>query len=480
MPFAPRSNRLASVLIALLLGGGIPLTEALAQAGDGRPPNVIFILADDLGYGDLGSYGQHKIQTPRLDQMAEEGMRFTQFYAGSTVCAPSRWSLMTGTHMGHAYVRGNADSSLRDEDATLPKTMQEAGYATGLFGKWGLGLEDDSGAPHRQGFNEFLGYLEHVHAHSYYTDHLFAIRDSTTQRVEIDTTEYTHDLFAESALEFIEAHQEEPFFLYLPFTIAHAELLVPEEAMQPYLKEDGTSALMPDAPFPCCGVIGTYRGQDRPHAAFAGMVTHLDRDVGRILDKLTELGLDENTVVLFTSDNGPHDEGGADPGFFESNGPLRGLKRDLYEGGIRVPMIAWGPGLVPAGQTSNHVWAMWDVLPTVADLAQVEAPDSIDGLSMANVLRGEGAQLQHPHLYWEFNNTSWGGHYAQALRQGDWKLLRFREPDGDQWAELYDLSRDASEYNDLAEHYPDVVERLTALMQEVRTTPENPRFEIPY
>ena len=210
------------------------------------------------------------------------------------------------------------------------------------------------------------------------------------------------------------------------------------------------------------------------------MVSRLDRDVGRILDRLAELGLDENTLVLFTSDNGPHDEGGADPGFFESNGPLRGLKRDLYEGGIRVPMIAWGPGLVPSGRTSDHAWAMWDLFPTAAELAGAEAPDSIDGLSMANVLRGEGVQPQHPYLYWEFNNTSWGDHYAQAIRQGNWKLLRFREPDGDQWAELYDLRRDVGEYNDLAEHYPEVVERLTALMEKARTAPENPHFEIPY
>ena len=484
MPLALLFCRIRFVAIAILLGGNLGLADAAAQeadsSADGRPPNLIVILADDLGYGDLGAYGQRKIQTPHLDRMAEEGTRFTQFYAGSTVCAPSRWALLTSAHMGHAYVRGNGGISLREADVTVAEVLKEAGYATGVFGKWGLGEPGDTGTPDRQGFDEFLGYLGHRHAHSYYTDHLFAIEDGQTRRVEIDTAAYTPDLFLEAALDFVEAHQDEPFFLYFPSTIPHAELLVPEEAMAPYLREDGTSRLLPDPPFPCCGVIGTYRAQATPHAAFAGMVSRLDRDVGRLLDTLRGLGLGEDTVILFTSDNGPHAEGGADPGFFESNGPLRGLKRDLYEGGIRVPMIAWGPGTVEGGRTSEHVWAMWDVLPTLIDLAGTSPPDGIDGLSMANVLRGAGPQLQHPYLYWEFNNTSWGGHYAQALRQGDWKLLRFREPEGRRWAELYHLGSDVGEYHDLAEHYPDVVRRLTALMEEARTPAELARFEIPY
>jgi arylsulfatase A-like enzyme len=220
---------------------------------------LILILADDLGYGDLGAYGQRRFETPNLDRMAREGTRFTQFYAGSTVCAPSRWSLLTGTHTGSAYLRGNAGLSLREQDRTLPEVLHYAGYATAAFGKWGLGKPDDAGAPHRKGFDAFLGYLEHRHAHSYYTDHLFAIEDGRTTRVPIDTTQYTHDLFVEAALEFVEINRDRPFFLYLPVTIPHAELLVPDEAKAPFLDEEGRSRMLPDPPFPCCGVIGTYR-----------------------------------------------------------------------------------------------------------------------------------------------------------------------------------------------------------------------------
>ncbi len=469
-----RRSLLFPVLIAvfILSGAGVPETP------DEQPPNIILILTDDIGYGDLGAYGQKKIQTPRLDEMAASGVRFTQYYAGSTVCAPSRWSLLTGVHMGHSYVRGNYNSSLRGEDVTVAELLKERGYRTGMFGKHGLGQIDDAGAPHLQGFDEFLGYLEHVHAHSYYTDHLFAIEDGTTVRVNIDTTDYTHDLFAEEALRFIRENADEPFFLYLPFTIAHAELLVPEESMAPYLDENGKSILMPDAPFPCCGVIGTYRAQDRPHAAFAGMISRLDRDVGRILDLLVELGIDDNTLVLFTSDNGPHDEGGADPGFFESNGPLRGLKRDLYEGGIRMPMIAWGPGLLSEYTDPDHPWASWDILPTLVDVAGGSIPEGVDGISMRPLLEGASVVPSHTELYWEFNSP-WGGHHIQAIRMGDWKLLRFREPDR-MWDELYDLSTDIGEYHDLSAHYPELVGRMVQRMSEVRTVPEVKQFRIPY
>ena len=431
------------------------------------PPNVIVILADDLGYGDLGIYGQKKYRTPRLDQMATEGMRFTSFYAGHTVCAPSRVALLTGADMAHSHTRSNRGPGLMEQDTTIAEVLKASGYVTGVFGKWGFGTPE-RGSPDRQGFDEFLGYLGHVHAHSYYTDHLFAIRDGRTERVEVDTTQYTHDLFMDAALDFMDRHQESPFFLYLPFALVHAELLVPEEAMEPFRDEEGNSLLMPDQPFPCCGVIGTYRGQPQPHAAFAAMVSTLDRDVGRIMDRVRSLGLEDNTLVVFTSDNGPHVEGGADPGYFESNGPLRGLKRDLYEGGIRVPMIAWGPGLVPGNRVSDHAWGSWDFLATFADVAGVQAPGT-NGLSMANLLRGSGAVPIHPYLYWEFDNH-WGRHYVQAIRRGDWKLLRF-QADGRKWMELYDLSTDAGEYHNLSERYSDVAIRLSSLMDEVRQEP---------
>lgn len=477
-----RTARLTMALAVGLLFMSTPVHPAQAQEDDPatRPPNIVFIMADDLGYGDLGAYGQRKIHTPHLDRMAEEGTRFTQFYAGSTVCAPSRWALMTGMHMGHARVRGNASIPLRPADRTLPEVMKEAGYATAMFGKWGLGTEGTTGAPPRQGFDTFFGYLEHVHAHEHYTDHLW--RGGPGQdldSVAVDTTQYTHDLFADAALDFIDQHREHPFFLYLPFTIPHAALSGPDSSLAKYLGEDGESLLQPEAPFPCCGVIGTYRGQPLPHAAFAAMVTHMDHSVGRILDKLTKLDLEENTIVLFTSDNGPHIEGGAAPGFFESNGPLRGLKRDLYEGGIRVPMIAWGPSRIPAGRVSDQAWAMWDVLPTAAEWAGVAVPEKTDGHSMVNALAGAGEQQDHEYLYWEFHN-GWGRVYVQAIRQGNWKLMKFRAPDRPPWVELYDLEKDPGEYHDRSETYPALVEALVNLIDRVRTEPEEDRFKIPY
>ncbi|MDE2955698.1 MAG: arylsulfatase [Bacteroidota bacterium] len=451
----------------LIAAGLLVIPHICVMAQDEAPPNIVVLLADDLGYGDLGAYGQKKIKTPHLDRMASDGVRFKSFYAGHTVCAPSRVALLTGTDMAHSHTRSNRGPGLREEDVTIAEVLKDAGYATGVFGKWGFG-SPERGAPDRQGFDEFFGYLGHVHAHSHYTDHLFAIEEGRTVRVEIDTTAYTHDLFMDRALNFIDRHQNEPFFLYLPFALVHAELLVPEDSMEPYQDSTGRSILMPETPFPCCGVIGTYRGQSQPHAAFAGMVGRLDRDVGRIMDQLTALELDRNTIVLFTSDNGPHVEGGADPGFFESNGPLRGLKRDLYEGGIRVPMIAWGPGLLPGGRVSDHPWGSWDLLATVGELSGVEVPVT-NGLSMAGLLTGNGPAPLHRYFYWEFDNT-WGQHYVQAIRSGDWKLLRFTEPDLS-WDELYNLEDDIGEYNDLSAHYPAVVDRLTRLIAEVRTEP---------
>ena len=450
-----------------------------ANATDVRPPNIVFIMADDLGYGELGSYGQEAISTPQLDRMAEEGIRFTQFYAGSTVCAPSRSSLMTGRHTGRTPIRGNREvlpigqTPLPGEAVTVAEVLKEAGYITGAFGKWGLGAPGSEGTPTRQGFDEFFGYLCQRRAHFYFPEFLYR----GEERVQIAGNEvvddpashpgagpavraeqYAQDLITQEALRFIEAHRDEPFFLYLPVTIPHASIEVPEEALLPYLDHQGRS-IFPETSF----AGGHYSPQERPRAAYAAMISRLDRDVGRILGKLKDFGLAEHTIVFFTSDNGPAAEGGADPAFFDSSGPLRGMKRDLYEGGIRVPMLVWGPGRVPSGMVSDQVWTMWDVLPTAADLAGVPAPTDVDGISMrAALLGGEAPRTQNP-LYWEFYEHG----SAQAVRMGDWKAVRRPMLTGD--IELYDLSRDIGETTDLAGANPEIVREMVRLMEEAHT-----------
>ncbi|MEX2401489.1 MAG: arylsulfatase [Rhodothermales bacterium] len=435
------------------------LPAACTTTEENRPPNIVLVVADDLGYGDLGVYGQEHIRTPNLDRMAAEGFRFTQFYSGSTVCAPSRSVLMTGLHTGHTLVRGNANNGagvpLRPEDVTIAEILRDAGYATGMFGKWGLGVEGTTGAPSRQGFNAFVGYLDQVHAHYYYVDHLWTIEDGTMQRLPVDSTRYSQDIIAEAALQFIDEHQDRPFFLYAPFTIPHAELAVPDSSIAPYRNEAGES-IFPETPFPG----GHYGAQPTPLAAYAGMVSHLDHDVGRILDRLERHGIAENTIVLFTSDNGPHEAGGYDPTFFDGNGPLRGVKRDLYEGGIRVPTIAWGPGTVPSGAVTDHVGYFADLLVTSADLAGTEVSFSHDGVSMAPLLTGrEDAQAEHDYLYWEFYERG----SAQAVRMKDWKAVRRPAFDGP--IELYDLAVDIGETKNLADDRPAVVRDVLHIME---------------
>ncbi len=332
-----------------------------------KRPNIIYILADDLGYGDLGCYGQKIVKTPNLDKMAREGTRFTRFYAGSTVCAPSRAALMTGMHTGHGYVRGNGEIPFRAQDTTMAQRLQWAGYQTGMFGKWGLGTEETEGTPDRKGFDEFFGYLHHRHAHKYHTDHLWQVRQGVLSRVPIDTTEYTHELIVNRAFEFVRTNRDKPFFLYLPITLVHAELATTANDIKSFLDANGRSRLQPETTYQRKAGIA-YQTQEQPHATFAAMVSRLDSDVGRLLQVLRELGIDQNTLVLFTSDNGPPKEGGADPAYFDSNGSLRGIKRDLYEGGIRVPMIARWPGNIPAGKVTHTVWANWDILPTFCSL----------------------------------------------------------------------------------------------------------------
>ena len=440
-----------------------------AEAKTGRP-NIIFILADDLGYGDLGCYGQKTIQTPNIDTIAAEGMRFTDHYAGSTVCAPSRCCLMTGLHTGHAWVRGNARVPLRPADVTVAELLKQAGYTTGIIGKWGLGEPETTGIPNRQGFDDWFGYLNQRHAHNYYpsylwrnedkfmlkneVNHVIGGRDRTPGGVATKRVEYSHDLFAAEALRFVEQNKDRPFFLYLPFTIPHANNEAGKKGME-----------VPS--------FGPYAGKDwpEPQKGHAAMITRMDGDIGKLMAKIKALGLDEKTVVMFSSDNGPHKEGGGDPAFFNASGPLRGYKRALYEGGIRVPMIARWPGKIEAGSVSGHISAFWDFLPTCCELAGVNAPEGIDGLSMLPTLldRSE-SQKKHDYLYWEFHEQG----KKQAVRMGRWKGVRLnaaKKPDGP--IELYDLQNDIGEENNIAKRHPEIVAKIESYMKTARTPAEH-------
>ncbi len=462
------------------------MTLGLARTlwGQEKPsdkPNIIYILADDLGYGDLGCYGQKDIRTPNLDRMAHEGMRFTQHYAGTTVCAPSRSCLMTGLHTGHTPIRGNKEVQpegqhpLPAETMTIAKLMKRAGYATGAFGKWGLGYPGSEGDPTSQGFDEFFGYNCQRFAHNYYPRFLWHNRERITLEGNAGkkTQQYAPDLIQEQTLAFIDKHKDEPFFLYVPSVIPHAELLVPEdEIVQSYRGK------FPEKPYKGTDdgpnyKRGGYGSVATPYANFAAMVTRLDRHVGQILDKLHDLGLDRKTLVMFTSDNGPHSEGGAHPDHFDSNGPLRGQKRDLYEGGIRVPMIAQWPGTIKAGGETDHISAFWDVMPTAAELAGIETHQKIDGISFLPTLLGRSGQGEHDYLYWEFHEQ--GG--RQAVRKGRWKGIRLnvrKNPDGP--LELYDLQTDLSETTNVADQHPDIVAELAQIMKAAHTDSEVFKF----
>jgi len=432
-------------------------------------PNIIFILADDLGYGDLGCYGQKHVQTPHLDRMAVEGMRFTQHYSGNTVCAPSRCALLTGLHTGHATVRDNEGGfgamPLGPSDVTVAQVLKQAGYATAIIGKWDMAGPDAKGIPNQHGFDYSFGYLHSSRAHNHYPDYLW--RDGQKVMLEGNRngqgTQYSHDMFTREALAYIERNKDRSFFLYLAYTLPHAELGVPEDSLKPYLGK------FPERPFvkKASGQWrpGRYSDQENPKAAFAGMISRMDRDVGRLLTKLEAVGLDRNTLVIFASDNGAHREGGADPDFFNGSGPLRGRKRDLYEGGIRVPFIARWPGKIEQGTTSDHVSASWDILPTFAALAGVDAPEEIDGLSMVPTLLGRPrGQKEHESLYWEFQEK-------QAVRMGDWKAVRLGEEDGR--LELYDMESDIGEKHDLSKRHPEVIARIKKIMKISHDVPRN-------
>jgi arylsulfatase A-like enzyme len=441
-----------------------------------RPPNIVFILADDLGYGDLGCYGQKRIATPRLDRLAAEGLRFTNFYSGSTVCAPSRYVLMTGVHTGRGLIRGNGKLELREGERTIARRLQSAGYHTAVIGKWGLGHEGSTGVPSKQGFDHFFGYLNHVHAHNFYptflfrNDHRESLRNvvpnegPTGGGVASVREQYAPDLFTEDALRYLDESAQQvdhPFFLCLAYTSPHANNEAGNKGME-----------IPD--------WGPYADKDwpEPQKGTAAMITRLDRDIGRVIDRLRERGLAENTIVLFSSDNGPHREGGRDPDFFDSNGPLRGIKRDLTDGGIRVPMIAWGPGRVPSGKTSDHVAGFVDIFATASELANhsTDAPGDDNrpaaaGVSFAPTLLGRDNQQPAEPLYWEFYERG----FSQAIRVGPHKGIR---RGADSVIEVYDVVSDPGEETNLAATQPELATKLTALIDAAHVPspdwPKNP------
>jgi arylsulfatase A len=434
-----------------------------------RLPNIVFIMADDSGYGDLGCYGQKRIKTPNLDRMAAEGMRCTQHCSGSTVCAPSRCALMTGLHTGHCTVRDNEGGfgarPLGPSDVTVAQVLKQAGYATAIIEKWDMAGPDAKGIPNQHGFDYSFGYLHSSRAHNHYPDYLWRVGKKVLleDNQNGQGTQYSHDLFTLEALTYLEQERSRPFFLHLAFTLPHAELGVPEDSLKPYLGK------FPERPFvkKASGQWrpGRYSDQEKPKAAFAGMISRMDRDVGRLLTKLEEVGIDRDTLVIFTSDNGAHQEGGAAPYFFGSSGPLRGLKRDLYEGGIRVPLIARWPGKIKPGSTSDHVSASWDILPTCAELAGVDAPEKIDGLSMVPTLLGRPRdQEKHESLYWEFKEK-------HAVRMGNWKAVSLGG-EGHQ-LELYNLTSDIEEKQDLSKRHPEIIARIKKIIKESHDDPRS-------
>jgi len=463
-----------AALAAAAAARAAPWAAPAAHAMTGRPrrPNIVLVLADDLGYGELGSYGQELIQTPNLDRLAAEGVRYTDCYAGGPVCAPSRCTMLTGMHTGHCTVRNNPDPGsddepLRPDEVTIGLLLKAVGYRTALFGKWGFCPADPAhfSHPNRQGFDEFFGYLTHREAHDYFPAHLWhnGARVELPENEGTATGSYAPDLFAQRALDFVDAHHDEPFLLFLSTNIPHFPQHVPD--LGPYA----------DAPW------------DAPEKGHAAQITRMDAQIGQLVAKLEQHGIADDTVLVVLSDNGPHEEGSPrlDPEFFAANGPLRGYKRNLYEGGIRVPAIVWAPGMQQGrrGGVSEHAWATWDVLPTFAELAGAPVPPFVDGRSIIRTIDGTGgrAPAEHDHFYWwrlepfasPLANAEENGRVrqaAEAVRRGEWKAIRYapgrdREVPDEAWdVELYDLANDVGETTDLAAAHPDVASALVASM----------------
>lgn len=420
------------------------------------PPNVILVLADDLGAYELGCYGQTKIRTPHIDALAKAGVRFTQFYAGAPVCAPSRCALLTGKHMGHAAIRDNREvqpegqAPLPADEVTLARVLQDAGYAVGGFGKWGLGMVGTPGDPLRHGFDRFFGYHCQRHAHSHYPKYL---RDGVARR-ELDGSQFSHDLIEAEALQFVRANRSRPFFVYLPAALPHLALQVPERELAEYRGK------FPETPYD--GKKG-YRPHPTPRAAYAAMVTRLDATVGKLVSTVEELGLSRRTLILFTSDNGPtFVVGGADSDFFGSAGPHRGRKGQLYEGGLRAPLVASWPGRIPAGRVVDSPAALWDLLPTLCAAAGLKAPPDLDGIDLMPSFTGVGVLAPRDTLYWE--SPAGGG--WQAARRGPWKAVRRPTRTQPNALELYDLATDPGETRDLAGERPDVAEQMRTILRQ--------------
>ena len=451
---------------------GVLLVSSL-QAENASPQekcNIIYILADDLGYGDLSCYGQTQFETPRIDSLATNGIKFTRHYAGSTVCAPSRCALMTGKHTGHGYVRGNlgapdgfGDWPLASESVTIATVLKKYGYVNGVFGKWGLGNHQNEGNPLKHGFDEFFGYYSQLDAHNYYPPYLH----HNDKKIELDGKTYSHDLISGEALRFIRENKDRPFFCYMPVTIPHAAMQVPENYVV-HWREKFHEFEEIVAQYSIAGEVRN------PIAAFPGMMTKLDETVGQVLDLLDELGIADKTIVIFTSDNGPHHEGGHRSDLFDSNGPLTGYKRDLTEGGIRVPLLVRWPGGIKPGTVTDHASAFWDFFPTICELVGEPLPDDIDGLSYLPTLRGDMTnQQKHEYLYWEFYEQ--GGKRAACI--GDWKGIQLdvsKQPDGP--IAVYYLHDDLIEQNDLAVQHPEKVEQFRNLFESARTSSDAFKF----
>ncbi|WP_222707991.1 arylsulfatase [Algibacter pacificus] len=456
-------NRYLIMIIGLMAILGQSCKQKLEnqiEAATVTKPNIIYILADDMGYGDLGSYGQKIIKTPVLDRMANEGMRFTQHYSGSTVCAPSRGVLMTGLNTAHAYIRGNFSQQeegnlpIPDSTVTVAEILKKRGYKTGVIGKWGLGGPKSVGGPNNQGFDYSFCYLDQRNAHEYYPEYLWENEEKYELEKNVNKQEiqYSHDLFTNKALDFVKQNKEEPFFLYLPYTIPHGKYQVPDDA--PYSDLD-----MP-----------------QPIKNYAAMITRMDGDIGKIMELLKSLNIDENTIVIFSSDNGPTRNVNK---YYDCNGPSRGFKRDLYEGGIKAPMIARWPGKIKAGTTSDLISDFSDFLPSACEIAGIKPPKNIDGISFLAELQGE-KQKKHDFLYWEFFKYHYGwkegddpktrnSFESQAVRMGNWKAVRkgiAKNPDAK--LELYDLSIDQGETNDVAIKYPEIVKKIEQFMANTR------------
>lgn len=443
------------------------LSTFLYSQGD--KPNILYILADDLGYGDVGYNGQKIIETPNIDKLAEEGMIFNRHYSGSTVCAPSRSALLTGLHTGHTTIRGNKEINpegqepLPAEAYTLAEMLKEAGYSTGCFGKWGLGYPGSEGDPLNQGFDRFYGYNCQRQAHNYYPYHLWDDSEKIMLDGNRDSLEgtYAPALIHSRALNFIESQKNNPFFLFYATPLPHAELAAPDSLIDYYAEKIGSESAFQGVDRGPKYKNGGYGSQKRPKAAFAAMVHLLDLQVGELIARLDEKGLLENTLVIFTSDNGPHKEGGAQPDFFDSNADLRGYKRDLYEGGIRVPTVAFYPGIIPAGTSSDHISAFWDVMPTLAELIGNAAPKT-DGISFLPELYGQ-EQVEHEFLYWEFHG---GGGKQAVLKDGyKWIKLQINNPEKTT-VELYNLADDPEEKNNVADQNPELLRMMEELAKK--------------